>query len=365
MDVLVMLGLLVLISSSHPLSIPELTTRGSHYEVGHDMGYTFKTEIDEYFSKSRLHTKLLPFVHTTQGSEVFTQVISAELYAVMKLQDDYSGCSDVYVNFPNSAAICHNEDGDPLVKDRGYLVHAIIADKQSGHVLENFTAYTYPGILPGNAFGFNSHGKVFTVNALYPRLVKPNQIPRCVLSRAMLSIKTRVELEDLFMTGLGTAYGFNVNFADLLNTTQVFVDYEITPQNGKKSSLVGRREIGVQRSPHQKTDQTGRYFHFNMFEILNVSQFSNSIVSSQHRKARAFSLPSPRDIPGALNILGDTFDAKYPIYRSPRPTDDESTEATAVFDVLHCLLYIYKTNPKSGQPLLTITLPRGPLCRAV
>ena len=33
-------------------------------------GYVFKTEIDEYFSRSQLHTKLLPFVNTTEGSKV-------------------------------------------------------------------------------------------------------------------------------------------------------------------------------------------------------------------------------------------------------------------------------------------------------
>ena len=43
--------------------------------------------------------------------------------------------------------------------------------------------FYFTGILPGNAFGFNSDGKVFTINALYPRLVKSDQIRKFQYSR--------------------------------------------------------------------------------------------------------------------------------------------------------------------------------------
>lgn len=39
---------------------------------------------------------------------------------------------------------------------------------------EEFTCYCYPGHLPGNAFGFNSAGFVFGVNATYPKLMVTN-----------------------------------------------------------------------------------------------------------------------------------------------------------------------------------------------
>ena len=39
---------------------------------------------------------------------------------------------------------------------------------------EEFTCYCYPGHLPGNAFGFNTAGFVFGVNALYPKLMVLN-----------------------------------------------------------------------------------------------------------------------------------------------------------------------------------------------
>ena len=39
---------------------------------------------------------------------------------------------------------------------------------------ENFTCYCYAAHLPGNAFGFNSSGFCFGVNAIYPKLLVLN-----------------------------------------------------------------------------------------------------------------------------------------------------------------------------------------------
>ena len=63
--------------------------------------------------------------------------------------------------------MAHNEDNDPYLKDLGYFVHARITDA-SGAVVEDFTHYCYPGILCGDAYGFNNNGVVMTLNDLYP-----------------------------------------------------------------------------------------------------------------------------------------------------------------------------------------------------
>ena len=41
---------------------------------------------------------------------------------------------------------------------------------------EEFTCYCYPGHLAGNAFGFNSSGFCFGVNALYPKEILLNRL---------------------------------------------------------------------------------------------------------------------------------------------------------------------------------------------
>ena len=63
--------------------------------------------------------------------------------------------------------MAHNEDNDPYLMNLGYFVHARITDA-SGAVIEEFTHYCYPGILCGDAYGFNSNGVVMTQNALFP-----------------------------------------------------------------------------------------------------------------------------------------------------------------------------------------------------
>ena len=63
--------------------------------------------------------------------------------------------------------MAHNEDNDPYFMDLGYFVHARVTGA-SGAAVEEFTHYCYPGILCGDAYGFNSNGVVMTQNALFP-----------------------------------------------------------------------------------------------------------------------------------------------------------------------------------------------------
>ena len=54
------------------------------------------------------------------------------------------------------------------MKKYGYIIKAeIVSDDNI--VKEAFTAYTYPGLVPGNAFGFNNHGLLITCNAVFPK----------------------------------------------------------------------------------------------------------------------------------------------------------------------------------------------------
>ena len=68
----------------------------------------------------------------------------------------------------------HNEDGGVSDLNTVYFVRAVI--RNSGKVVENFTVLCYAGELCGNAFGFNSLGLVFTVNALFPKDVSRNSL---------------------------------------------------------------------------------------------------------------------------------------------------------------------------------------------
>ena len=74
--------------------------------------------------------------------------------------------------------IIHNEDGSAAIWETGYIVTVkCLSTDYNGRKSPNeeFTCYCYPAHLPGNAFGHNSKGFTFTVNALYPKVVSLNR----------------------------------------------------------------------------------------------------------------------------------------------------------------------------------------------
>ncbi|XP_046572397.1 uncharacterized protein LOC124280502 [Haliotis rubra] len=374
------------------VSFPELYTIGTNYQIGLDMGRTFRGMIQEFYNQSSSLAKVTQFIQTDAGkqyysgyldtvkkvfpeyvselagladgagvsfTQAFSMMISSEIKAVMKLKGAES-CSDVYLA-DQQIAIGHNEDADPLLKERAFMVHATIVS-EAGDIVENFTAYTYAGALSGNAFSFNGDGKVFTVNALYPDTVEAAKIPRYFMNRALMRVKSQNDLEDLLHgLGVGVAYGFNLNYADIRNSSRILTNYEVSPISGVSGNLVTKATVA--RPSVQGVDTTGHYYHFNMYEHTNISQIPKDIVSSQHRKARANQLPPPADVVGVTIILGDQGDSQYPIYRTPRPSDEEATIATGIFVLDSCVLMVFKSNPRTTtRPITTINLPHGIMC---
>ena len=67
----------------------------------------------------------------------------------------------------------HNEDNATLFEGLGYILQASYTD--SGSICEEITFYCYPGMLCGNAFGFNDKGIVMTQDALSPSNVNTSE----------------------------------------------------------------------------------------------------------------------------------------------------------------------------------------------
>ncbi|XP_067651873.1 beta-alanyl-dopamine/carcinine hydrolase-like [Haliotis asinina] len=378
------------------------TSRGTHYQVGLDVGQHFQDAIQSYYgTMTDLHTKLLPFVETTDGmriyetylnmaetyfpqyveelrgiavgaklpfKQVFTNHIWDELSTLIGAKQEKS-CTDVYVN-DNPAALTgkpqfglgHNEDGSPRAKTRAYILNAIIVDNVTGTVKENFTSFTYPGELSGDAYGFNMHGVVLTMNAVLPVIVGIGAVPRDFLLRATFAVKSQAELETLLLSeGTGVGYGYNLNYANTQDDARTLVSYEVAPLENQPRALVSKYTVGCDGD---NTNTTGPYFHFNLYNHTDVAQMTSELTSSYHRQARVAQLPEVRYIRDALHVLGDTHDTDYPIYRTSTPPDQYSTLTTAVFDLMLCHLYVYVDNPATGGgPFMTLTLPAGPQCQ--
>eukprot|EP00117_Sycon_ciliatum_P015507 scpid84639/ scgid15319/ len=71
-------------------------------------------------------------------------------------------------------------------------------------------------------------------------------------------------------------------------------------------------------------------------------------MSSVHRTRALATLEGPTDSSSALNILSDTSDTEYPMYRNGASPDVLSTIATVVYDLLRGVAEIYTTQPLPG-----------------
>ena len=69
----------------------------------------------------------------------------------------------------------HTEDNASMFNNLGYILQARYTDASSGKLLEDITFYCYPGMLCGNAFGFNNKGVVMTQDALSPTNVTASE----------------------------------------------------------------------------------------------------------------------------------------------------------------------------------------------
>ena len=99
---------------------------------------------------------------------------------------DDSGCTTVMIpggTTPGTATIGHNEDGGAALAGLCFL------SQVEPDVGPGFTAFCYPGMLPGHAFGVNRFGLVQTINNIRPHDLTVG-VPRHVICRAVLDCRT-------------------------------------------------------------------------------------------------------------------------------------------------------------------------------
>ncbi|GAQ77712.1 hypothetical protein KFL_000020730 [Klebsormidium nitens] len=342
--------------------IPAVHVSGSHYEIGHGIGERFAGMIKSRFEKDeKLNEILLPYAATDAGRTVvdelstenkkcypryweelqgladgsgiaFQQVllmnIWKELFLLLPPPDaqavaeEPDHCSDVLICNENLAVVGHNEDAAASVRGHTYLVYATLPDGAS------YTAFTYSGELCCPAFGFNSHGMAFSLNAVNPTGVKPGGVARNFVSRDLLEARS---LEDAVqrVTRVPIAVGHNYNIMDFNQRRIVTVE---TASDGRSSVL----EIG----PHP-------YFHSNHYLRLPLPQ--RTPPTTVRRLERAAVLRPPASISDVLSILGDAADAEFPIYMTGPLL---VTLCSALFDLDSRTVTILGGNPTLQHVLL-------------
>jgi hypothetical protein len=95
--------------------------------------------------------------------------------------------------------------------------------------------------------------------------------------------------------------------------------------------------------------------HMNEYLRLPVAQYPD--VSSEARMAAALALPTPRDAPTILTVLGDTRNASYPIYRAGGAVVTLASVVFACDATAGCTMRVWMNNPSlpavAALPVLT------------
>lgn len=220
------------------------------------------------------------------------------------------GCTTVQLpGSPN--VIGHNEDGDPDFAGHCALAHVT---SEGG---SEFTAFVYPGSLPGHTFAATSRGLAQTVNNIRP-LAGGAGTPRMVLARATLDAPD-LDAALALLRSSQRAGAFHLTLAQAGDERLLSVEFTA------QAVSADRVEAVRVHSNHLIHADTGR-----------VSQIVTGSSGVRQRRGELLLEQTAQSDPQgrALAILWDAADPELPIYRTdPADSDVENTLASVVFRV--------------------------------
>ncbi|RCV85895.1 6-aminopenicillanic acid acyl-transferase [Vreelandella rituensis] len=221
------------------------------------------------------------------------------------LADTADGCTTVQLP-GSSPLIAHNEDGLPCLRGHCFMVEV---GPERG---QGFTAFCYPGSLPGHTFAFTRQGLVQTVNNLRLAALSPS-IPRIVLGRAVLNQPSLADAVALLRRFPDSA-GFHFTLA--------------APATGEMLSVeFGGGEVSVRSVTEPRVHANHALHHRAGQAAQRITQSS----FDRQQRGEALLAAGLRD---PLALLHDTGGEGLPILRlAPDDPDQENTLATVVFEL--------------------------------
>ncbi|XP_057335239.1 beta-alanyl-dopamine/carcinine hydrolase [Microplitis mediator] len=367
-------------------AVPIIYTRGTHYEIGFDIGRTFAKIINEFVDCYKpLNDTYLAAYNTKEGRIIYDETLecvrkqfpqylreiegtaagaNVPFYKLflMHLDDIIPnvingemastkqpvGCSSIICNHPGQEILGHNEDALSETLNYWYIVCADIVEP--GYKKEKFSSLSYAGFLPGYTMGFNYHGLVFSINTLSAKTLRSGKTPRYFLARALLGVENFVQAQQTLRNkGYGAAEGFSVNMTFLEQEgDRMFHNAEVGPV--EKGSDESQLSI-LTASPGENI------FHCNKYLRLKVPEVDGVIIpSSEHRMSAILRHPRPRTRREVIDILTDQTDNEYRVYQEFGPDDYVKTIATGIFDCVKRTWSIYATKPKYNEPLVVLPI---------
>jgi len=214
-----LVGLCVLVFPSEGSKIPIIHVKGTHYQVGYQIGTHMKSQLRELIQQSKEYVeketdldwndirapsqiflefsrKHMPeYVEEMQGAADATGIDLVDLFSEM-CEEIFSknylkGCSDLIasgdVTADGSVLVAHNNDTSPNLEKYAVVVHYQVDGEPE------ILAVGYGGL--GISVGYNSAGISLTGNELSMNDMKMG-VPRMLLVRKILSARTIGEAID-------------------------------------------------------------------------------------------------------------------------------------------------------------------------
>jgi hypothetical protein len=308
-----------------PNTLPLVRVSGSPGEIGVALGQAGREAVHAHLLRSEFWREMTSPAHAARvarmadgvrarfpwiGEEIEGLAEGLELPAdqVMAwncrgdlLASAPDGCTTVMV--PGAEpVIAHNEDGLPFFRGACFRAEVRPDDAPA------FTAFCYPGSIPGHTFAVTEAGLVQAVNNIRLAGAEP-VIPRMVLGRAVLGAGSSEAAVAILRAGAGSG-GFHFALCDRRNRRILSVEF-------------GRGVTSV-------VEVSAPSVHAN--HALHLPGRDDQIVtrSSADRQARGEALLETGA--GPLAILRDGAGPGLPIRRdAPDDPDEENTLGTAVF----------------------------------
>ncbi|XP_018327238.1 uncharacterized protein LOC108738347 [Agrilus planipennis] len=369
--------------------IPIIYTRGTHYEVGFDVGRTFGAIIQNFLEiATNLNEEFLPAYNTSAGKKAYEDTLNCvktnfpqyvqelegiadgakvPFHKLFLLHMDNIvvsatektpevkpvGCSTICLNEPGQEILGHTEDALSEVLNHFYLVSAhIIEEKPQGRwgvKEERFTSLCYAGHLPGYTMSYNHHGLVFSINTLGARKLCPGKTPRHFITRALLTAENLMQAQKILRDpGVGAGDGCSINMTFLNQEgDRMFHNAEMGPvDNANESQL------------NIMTASPGEYLvHCNTYLRLRIPECQGLMQDSSISRLEAFGKYSaPKTKRDVINMLGDQSGSQYKVFQESGPQDIVKTIAVGIFDCIEKTWSVYADNPKKVEPSVVIPL---------
>ncbi|XP_066157012.1 beta-alanyl-dopamine/carcinine hydrolase [Euwallacea fornicatus] len=368
--------------------IPIIYTRGTHYEVGFDVGRTFSGLIHSFLEQAESLPKFLEAYSSPAGKNSYHETLEnlkidfpqyvKELEGIAdgakvsfhKLfllhMDDIilaaaqkkptsdlpTGCSTICVNHEDQELLGHTEDALAATLNHYYFVSAhIISDQPQGKwgvQEEKFTSLCYAGHLPGYTMNYNHHGLVFSVNTLCAKRLKPGKTPRHFIARALLATRNFSESLEIMQNsggGAGDGCSFNVTF---LKEPGKFYNIEMAPtltDQGDESEL------------DVMLIDSGNYsYHANSYLHLKSEETNKHMIDSSVARLEAFNTyPIPKTEEDLRKMLSDQSHLIHPVFRDQH-SQYVKTICVGIFNIKKKTWSLYADNPKENKPLVVLPI---------